>query len=182
MSTTRQGQGLEARHLKKAYGSRKVVHDVSVHVSKGEVVGLLGPNGAGKTTLISAVCTRAAVPDPEATAFVLQVAAVECASVIAGIPSDIDAIYVALGGADGVNFLSQYDQAGGSAPLGLHIAHFRGSARLVHPTPMAAGHGRAWRRFHAHARVAGGRRALSTPLRTGLTRARRSPRPPGAGR
>ncbi len=41
---------LEALHLKKAYGSRKVVHDVSVKVRKGEVVGLLGPNGAGKTT------------------------------------------------------------------------------------------------------------------------------------
>jgi lipopolysaccharide export system ATP-binding protein len=41
---------LEARHLRKAYGSRKVVHDVSVRVGKGEVVGLLGPNGAGKTT------------------------------------------------------------------------------------------------------------------------------------
>ena len=41
---------LEARHLRKAYGSRKVVHDVSVKVRKGEVVGLLGPNGAGKTT------------------------------------------------------------------------------------------------------------------------------------
>jgi lipopolysaccharide export system ATP-binding protein len=41
---------LQASHLRKAYGSRKVVHDVSVTVRKGEVVGLLGPNGAGKTT------------------------------------------------------------------------------------------------------------------------------------
>ena len=41
---------LQALHLKKSYGSRRVVHDVSVEVAKGEVVGLLGPNGAGKTT------------------------------------------------------------------------------------------------------------------------------------
>ncbi|TAM98711.1 MAG: ABC transporter substrate-binding protein, partial [Rhizobiaceae bacterium] len=38
-------------------------------------------------------------------------------SVIATIPADVDAIYVALGGADAVNFLSQYQQAGGTAPL-----------------------------------------------------------------
>ena len=38
-------------------------------------------------------------------------------SVIAAIPDDIDAIYVALGGADSVNFLTQYQQAGGQAPL-----------------------------------------------------------------
>lgn len=41
---------LEAFHLQKSYGSRRVVQDVSVAVNKGEVVGLLGPNGAGKTT------------------------------------------------------------------------------------------------------------------------------------
>ncbi len=41
---------LEVRHLKKFYGAREVVKDVSLVVRKGEVVGLLGPNGAGKTT------------------------------------------------------------------------------------------------------------------------------------
>ena len=41
---------LRAQHLQKAYGGRKVVHDVSLSVRTGEVVGLLGPNGAGKTT------------------------------------------------------------------------------------------------------------------------------------
>ena len=38
-------------------------------------------------------------------------------SVIAAIPDNVDAIYVALGGADAVNFLTQYKQAGGQAPL-----------------------------------------------------------------
>ncbi len=43
-------QQLIATGLQKAYGARKVVKDVSLSVSQGEVVGLLGPNGAGKTT------------------------------------------------------------------------------------------------------------------------------------
>ena len=41
---------LRANHLRKAYKKRVVVHDVSLEVKSGEVVGLLGPNGAGKTT------------------------------------------------------------------------------------------------------------------------------------
>jgi lipopolysaccharide export system ATP-binding protein len=41
---------MEVRHLRKAYGKREVVRDVSLTVLEGEVVGLLGPNGAGKTT------------------------------------------------------------------------------------------------------------------------------------
>jgi len=38
-------------------------------------------------------------------------------SIVAKIPDDVDAIYVALGGADAINFLTQYEQAGGSKPL-----------------------------------------------------------------
>ncbi|HSD52652.1 MAG TPA: LPS export ABC transporter ATP-binding protein [Burkholderiales bacterium] len=41
---------LRAAELNKRYKKRIVVHDVSIEVSSGEVVGLLGPNGAGKTT------------------------------------------------------------------------------------------------------------------------------------
>ena len=41
---------LSVAALKKRYKSRIVVHDVSLTVGSGEVIGLLGPNGAGKTT------------------------------------------------------------------------------------------------------------------------------------
>src|SRR4051812_45401794 len=43
-------EGLSALGVGKTYKKRPVVHNVSVHVHKGEAVGLLGPNGAGKTT------------------------------------------------------------------------------------------------------------------------------------
>ena len=41
---------LDVRQLRKAYKGRTVVHEVSMQLNSGEVVGLLGPNGAGKTT------------------------------------------------------------------------------------------------------------------------------------
>ena len=41
---------VEARHLRRSYGSQLAVKDVSFVVHSGEVLGLLGPNGAGKST------------------------------------------------------------------------------------------------------------------------------------
>src|SRR6476619_5418777 len=47
--------GLEVRSIAKSYDRRAVLHDVSLGVRRGEVVGLLGPNGAGKTTCFYSV-------------------------------------------------------------------------------------------------------------------------------
>ena len=44
------GLTLRATGLVKTYRKRRVVNEVDVHVTQGEIVGLLGPNGAGKTT------------------------------------------------------------------------------------------------------------------------------------
>ena len=41
---------IHINNLKKKYGQREVVSDVSMVLNKGEIIGLLGPNGAGKTT------------------------------------------------------------------------------------------------------------------------------------
>ncbi|MDQ6994869.1 MAG: ATP-binding cassette domain-containing protein, partial [Mariprofundaceae bacterium] len=47
---------LSAQHLCKRYGSKTVVHSISLDVYSGECVGLLGANGAGKTTSFYMVC------------------------------------------------------------------------------------------------------------------------------
>jgi len=46
----RSWQSLKGEGLAKEYSKKRVVQEVSIQVSRGEIVGLLGPNGAGKTT------------------------------------------------------------------------------------------------------------------------------------
>ena len=41
---------LQIQHLRKVYGKREVVKDISFSMKGGQIIGLLGPNGAGKTT------------------------------------------------------------------------------------------------------------------------------------
>lgn len=54
---------------------------------------------------------------PQDARFYVPIGNKDYSSVIAALPDDVDAIYVALGGADAVNFLTQYEQAGGDLPL-----------------------------------------------------------------
>ena len=54
--------GLKIRNLRKSYRKRLVIRDVSLDVTRGEVVALLGPNGSGKTTCFYSIAGLA-MPD-----------------------------------------------------------------------------------------------------------------------
>ena len=82
------------------------------------------------------------------------------ASVIARIPNDVDALLVVLGGADAVNFLNQYEQAGGSKPMvggsitvSQDVLNYRGKRRESLLGTLSAGpvadayDGAEWRKF-----------------------------------
>jgi ATP-binding cassette subfamily F protein uup len=45
----------ELTHVAKSFGDRKIVHDFSATILRGDKIGLLGPNGAGKTTLLKLI-------------------------------------------------------------------------------------------------------------------------------
>jgi len=53
---------LAARNLTRRFGNRQVIHDVSLELRRGEVLGLLGHNGAGKTTTLQ-MLTGCLLPD-----------------------------------------------------------------------------------------------------------------------
>ena len=46
---------VELKNIKKNYGSKEAVKDLSFQIKENEVLGLLGPNGCGKTTTIGMI-------------------------------------------------------------------------------------------------------------------------------
>lgn len=53
--------------IKISYGEKVVLHNIDLHVEKGEMIALLGPSGCGKTTLLNALCGFIAVKHGEIT-------------------------------------------------------------------------------------------------------------------
>lgn len=43
---------IDVKNLYKSYGRKNVLHDFSIELGRGKIIGLLGPNGSGKTTLL----------------------------------------------------------------------------------------------------------------------------------
>ncbi|MDD2914272.1 MAG: ABC transporter ATP-binding protein [Gallionella sp.] len=62
MSNTIPDITLCARNLTRGFGNKQIIHDVSLELKRGEVLGLLGHNGAGKTTTLQ-MLTGCLLPD-----------------------------------------------------------------------------------------------------------------------
>src|ERR1017187_9884254 len=54
---------LKVKDLRKVYGDKVAVDDISFEVATGEVFGILGPNGAGKTTTLEMIETLRPIDD-----------------------------------------------------------------------------------------------------------------------
>jgi len=60
---------IETRHLRKEFGEKVAVEDLTITVEQGEVFGFLGPNGAGKTTSVKMLLSLVAPTSGEGCLF-----------------------------------------------------------------------------------------------------------------
>jgi ABC-2 type transport system ATP-binding protein len=107
---------LDAAHLRRSFGTRVAVDDVSLQIAPGETYGLLGPNGAGKTTTIRLVCGLLTADSGEVTVAGLPVSTSTTAAKaqIGYVPQDV-ALYPDLTARENLAFFGRLYRLRGAA-------------------------------------------------------------------
>ena len=98
---------LNIAHLTKAYGEKKAVDDLSLHIAPGEIYGFIGHNGAGKTTTLKSCCGILRFDAGEITVAgkSIRTDPIACKQVMAYIPDNPD-LYEFLSGIKYLNFIA----------------------------------------------------------------------------
>lgn len=98
---------LNIQHLTKAYGDKKSVDDLSLHIAPGEIYGFIGHNGAGKTTTLKSIVGILQFDSGEITIDGISIKAdpLACKRKIAYIPDNPD-LYEFMTGIQYLNFIA----------------------------------------------------------------------------
>jgi ABC-2 type transport system ATP-binding protein len=103
---------LACRVLRKQFGARTAVDNVSFTVADDECYGLLGPNGAGKTTTIALVCGLLQADEGEVIVDGKPGGSLEAKAAIGYVPQDL-ALYPDLSARENLRFFGQLYALGG---------------------------------------------------------------------
>mgnify|MGYP004461003523 CR=1 FL=1 len=98
---------LNIQHLTKAYGDKKAVDDLSLHIAPGEIYGFIGHTGAGKTTTLKSIVGILQFDSGEITIDGISIKAdpLACKRKIAYIPDNPD-LYEFMTGIQYLNFIA----------------------------------------------------------------------------
>lgn len=98
---------LNIQHLTKAYGDKKAVDDLSLHIAPGEIYGFIGHNGAGKTTTLKSIVGILQFDSGKITIDDISIKAdpLACKRKIAYIPDNPD-LYEFMTGIQYLNFIA----------------------------------------------------------------------------
>ena len=98
---------LQIQHLTKAYGDKKAVDDLCLHIAPGEIYGFIGHNGAGKTTTLKSVAGIQAFDEGESLigGVSIQADPLRCKREMAYIPDNPD-LYEFMTGIQYLNFIA----------------------------------------------------------------------------
>jgi ABC-2 type transport system ATP-binding protein len=103
---------LSCRGLRKQFGQRTAIDDVSFTVADDECYGLLGPNGAGKTTTIAIICGLLKADQGEVTVDGHPGGTLAAKAVIGYVPQEL-ALYPDLSARENLRFFGQLYALGG---------------------------------------------------------------------